>query len=214
MNKKYLLTFLLLGTVGMIASLAFLVFEVPTPRQSEAATAGQTLSVNVTSTLTFSVATSTLALGTLTPGAAVTATTSATATTNAAGGWTLSIKRDDADTTLDLSTDAATNFPDYTDWTYSTPNSANAATVGATLSFRAMTTGTDPALYNSTWWGADDTTNALYAGLPDTSQQMTTIGTYVGSSQTVVYKFRADAPATQKTGSYDGAITLTALVTL
>jgi hypothetical protein len=212
MNKKYLSIFLLLGAVGIVGSLVFFVFGVPNSKPAQADDEGQTISVSVTSTLTFSVATSTLALGTLTPGAPVTVETSATASTNASNGWTLSIKRDDADTTLDLSTDAATNFPDYTAWDSGTPNSNTAP--GATLSFRVMTTGTDAGLYNSTWWGSDDTTNAKYAGIPPTSQSIATIGSYVATSQTVAYKFRADAPATQKTGSYDGAITLTALVAI
>lgn len=198
--------------VGISALLLSFVFESSISKKVEASDQAQTISVSVTSTLTFSVATSTLAFGTLTPGAAVTATTSATVSTNAANGWTLSIKRDDANSTLDLSTDAATDFPDYTAWTYSSPNSTTSP--GATLSFRVMNTGTDAALYSSTWWGSDDTTNAKYAGLPPTSQSIATIGSYVATSQSVVYKFRADAPATQKTGSYDGAITLTALVSI
>lgn len=209
MRKNYFFVFPLVAAITLFGIVGFFVFGVPAPKMVEAATQGQTVSLSVTSTITFSVGSPTVSLGTLTPGAAITATTSASVSTNAANGWTLSIKRDDASSTLDMTTDATTDFPDYTAWNYSSPNSNT--TPGANLSFRVMSVGTDVALYNSTWWGSDDTTNAKYAGFPTTSQTIATIGSYVSSNQTVVYKFRADAPATQKTGSYDGAVTLTAL---
>lgn len=177
--------------------------------------ATQTISVYVTSTISLTLATTTVALATLTPGTPVTATTSAAVSTNNAGGWSFSSKRDDADTTLDLSTDAAVNFPDYTAWapgTYCSSAGNATSTPGATLSFRTYQAGTTPSeLYCTSYWGTNDA-SALYAGFPTASQLIAKNTAYSGSSQTVVYGLRADAPASQKTGSYDGSITMTALV--
>jgi len=205
--KKYISYFVVFGSIilGLVFSGAdFNVFEMGS--RVDAAVQGQTVSVAVTSTISFTVATSTITLNTLTPGTPVTATTSCETATNNAGGWTLSIKRDDADSTMDLTTDAANNFPDATAW-----NGGNSSgTPGANLSFRVYQTGTDAGLYSTTWWGTNDA-SPLYAGFPTANQSIATIATYSSSNQTVIYGLRADAPATQKTGSYDGAITLTAL---
>lgn len=205
--KKYIPYFIVFSLIvfGLIFSGAdFNVFKMNS--RVDAAIQGQTVSVSVTSTISFTVATSTIALSTLTPGTPVTATSSCQTATNASGGWTLSIKRDDADSTMDLTTEATTNFPDATAWN----GSNSSGTPGANLSFRVYQTGTDAGLYSSTWWGTNDS-SPLYAGFPTANQSIATIATYSGSNQNVVYGLRADAPATQKTGSYDGAITLTAL---
>lgn len=206
--RKYTPYFIVISLVvfGLVFSGAdFNVFKIGS-RSANAADEGQTLSVSVTSTISFTVATSTIALSTLTPGTPVTATTSCQMSTNNASGWTLSAKRNDADTTMDLTAEATTNFPDATAW-----NGSNSSeTPGANLSFRVYQTGTDTGLYSTAFWGTSDAA-PKYAGFPTSSQSIATIATYGGSAQTVVYGLRADAPATQKTGSYDGAITLTAL---
>lgn len=205
--RKYTPYLIILSLVvfGLVFSGAdFNVFKM-IPRV-DALTQGQNISVSVTSTISFTVATSTIALATLTPGTPVTATTSCETSTNNAGGWTLSAKRDDATSTMDLTTDETVDFPDATAWN----GSNSSGTPGTNLSFRVYQTGTGSGLYSTTWWGTTDA-SPLYAGFPTASQSIATIATYVSSAQTAVYGLRADAPSTQKTGSYAGAITLTAL---
>ncbi|MCX6781706.1 MAG: hypothetical protein NTW66_01090 [Candidatus Magasanikbacteria bacterium] len=174
----------------------------------------QTIVLSVTSTITLTLATSTVNLGTLAPGTPLSATTSLSVTTNDGNGWNLQVMRDDATTTLNLNGTSTpdTTFPDATAWAYATPNATTSANVGANLSFRIFQTGTDAALYNASWWGADDTApNALFAGFPATNQQLATIASYVGSAQAVAYGFRADAPGTQPGGTYSGTVTFTAI---
>lgn len=178
------------------------------------ATGTQTIVLTVTSTITLTLATSTVNLGTLAPGTPLNATTSLSVTTNDGNGWNLQVRRDDATTTLNLNGTSTpdTTFPDATDWTYATPNATTSANVGANLSFRVFQTGTDAALYNSSWWGSDDTApNALFAGFPAVDQQIATVASYVGAAQSVVYGFRADAPGTQPGGTYIGTVTFTAI---
>lgn len=174
--------------------------------------AGTTNLIALSIMLTLS--TSTINLGNFTPGFVVTATSSASVSVTSPTGWNLQTKRNDANSTLDLTTDAAVDFPDATAWDpTASAGSGNAATSpGTNFSFRVKQTGTDAALYNSTWWGANDTGGvAKYAGFPSASAKVSEVGSYVGSSQVVVYETRADSPATQKSGSYDGTITMTAL---
>ncbi|MBU0545647.1 hypothetical protein KKA13_00110, partial [Patescibacteria group bacterium] len=150
------------------------------------------------------------------PGSPNSATTSLSVTTNENNGWYLSVKRDDTTTTLNMNGAVAPDItlPDATAWTYASPNATTSANVGSNLSFRVYNTGTDAALYSAALWGADDTVpNALLAGFPATSQRIAGISSYVGSAQTVVYGFRADAPGTQQSGAYSGTITFTALST-
>lgn len=166
----------------------------------------QTLNLAVTSTITFNLATTTVALGTLTPGSAIISTTSCTITTNAANGWQLLVKRNNATATL-MHSDLTTAFPDATAWNGSNAN----ISPGSNLSFRVYQGGTT-AGYNATWWGSDDAQgNAKWAGFPTASVNVATTTSYAASAATVVYGFRVDAPATQKTGTYTGGITLTAL---
>ncbi len=174
-------------------------------------TGGQTLTTSVQAAITLTLATGTVPLGNLTPGTPIFATTSASIDTNNATGLTLQVNRNSATSTL-LHTDTTTTFPDYTAWNGSN-NSTTTNIIGANLHFKVANTGTDAGLYNSTFWGPNDTdgaSNARYAGFPSTSQTIASNAGYVGSTQTVVSRYRMDAPATQKTGSYSGGITYTA----
>ncbi|HRY36624.1 MAG TPA: hypothetical protein P5230_01935 [Candidatus Magasanikbacteria bacterium] len=168
----------------------------------------QTIVLYVTSTITLTLATSTINLGTLTPGTPITGNTSLTVTTNDYNGFNLQVKRDDGTSTLDLDASPTVDFPDATAWNYSSPNSS--ATPGANLSFRLMETGTDAALVSTTLWGADAGTK-LWAGFPSSNQRVTGIDSYVGAAQNVAYELRADAPATQQSGQYTGTVTFTAI---
>jgi hypothetical protein len=172
-----------------------------------------------TASISLSISTSTVDLGILVPGVENTATSTATVTVSGlSNGYYLAIKRDDADTTLDLSTDAATNFPDYTAWDpTANSNNGNATTTpGYTFSFRVQQTGTD--FYNTTWWGANDTAGtAEFAGFPASSLKIMECdigGSCDNGTTDTRIKYRLDAPISQKVGSYNGSITITALENL
>ncbi|MCX8016142.1 MAG: hypothetical protein N2692_02470 [Patescibacteria group bacterium] len=194
--------FILVGLVVLSSALVNQFYKI-----AQASDQSQTIQVTVTTTLTFSLATNTVALGVLTPGTPIIATTSCSVTTNSNSGWQLSAKRDDANSTLDLDSNQTVDFPDETAW-----NGSNSTdTPGSNLSFRVYQTGTTPAgLYNSTYWGTNDS-SPKWAGFPASSQEIATISTYQSSEQTVVYGFRIDAPISQPSGVYSGTITLTAL---
>jgi hypothetical protein len=168
----------------------------------------QTISLTVNQTITLTLSTSTLGLGSLTPGSPVSATSSATVATNAATGWNLKVNRLSSTSSPTIASGTIT-FPDAASW-----NGANNATTtpGATLSFKVANTGTDAGLYSSTFWGASDVDGtAKYAGFPTSSQTVATTSTYSGVSQTVVLRVRADSPATQQATNYTGSITITAI---
>jgi len=128
-------------------------------------------------------------------------------------GYNLSVKRDDSTSTLDMITEATTDFPDYTDWNPS--GSGNATTTpGNNLSFRVKQTGTT-ANYDSSWWGSDDILgNAKYGGFPVINSQFMNCPTCNWGTTVTVIDYRASAPLTQKSGSYNGTITITALANI
>jgi len=174
----------------------------------------QTINLTVNQTITLSLSSATLNLSSLTPGVPVSATSSATVSTNSATGWVMKVNRVSAASTLASS---SITFPDYTAWN-STGN-GNATTtdlIGANLHFRVMQTGTAAGIYSTTYWGSSDTDGAAgakYGGFPSSSSTATiaSTSTYAGTSQVVVLKVRADAPATQQATNYTGQITLTAI---
>jgi len=193
---------------AIVASLIVVaVFGVMQAMESKSATTDQVnLTVDVASVIDVTCPDPS-AFGTLTPGTPVTTTATCTTTTNNSTGYILEVKRDDADTTLDLSTDAATNITDKTAWD-STANAGdgNAATWSGTgLGFRVMQTGTDSG-YNATWWGSDDTlTNAKFAGLP--SAYDTILDASSSGETDAAVGFRLDVPAAQTAGTYTGTAT-------
>lgn len=174
-----------------------------------------TLDTTVLSTLTFTVDSATKSLGDLTPGTAVTATSTLTVGTNSSGGFTVKVVRNDADTTMDLTTDATVNITDQTAWNSGTPNSVLKSALensGDVLAFRVKQTGTAANCYSSTWWGTDDTdSNAKYAGFPPTTAQtIVSDTTYEAADVDIVALYYLDVATSQKTGTYDGKITYTA----
>lgn len=164
-----------------------------------------TLSVTVAQTITLAVDDNTVSLGTLTPGTPVSNSNICTVTTNAESGYDLAVKRDDADTTMDKTDEAATNITDKTAWNSTTPNSAAYSGTGLAFSVFAST-----ATKNTTWWGTGTTchdTNNLYAGFPTAYTNIMDHDTYSSNSTTTSICYRLDVPSTQKSGSYDGTIT-------
>lgn len=173
----------------------------------------QTINLTVNQTITLTLSTTTLTLPALTPGAPVSATSSATVVTNSDGGWQLEVKRDSSTSTLAYG--ATSTFPDATSW--NPTGSGNATTtdlVGANLHFKVATSGTTAALYSSTYWGPNDNdgaSNAKYAGHATSSQKVASRTDYAAGNQVVVLKVRANSPADQRSGAYTGTITITAI---
>lgn len=175
--------------------------------KSATATDQVNLSVSVTQALTLGCGAD-VNFGTLTPGVAVTGTSTCSVTTNAVG-YTLNVKRDDADTTMDLDSDATKNITDKTAWTSATPNGGTWSGTG--LGFRVKQTGTNSG-YNSTWWGTDDTApNAKYAGLPSSYDKILEYGSYSATATDTVIEYKLDVPASQPSGAYSGTVTFQAV---
>ncbi len=164
--------------------------------------------VDYTPTFTFSVDSPTKSLGPIDPGTPVTADTTLSITSGSANGVTIKAVRTDADTTMDLQTDAAVNITDKDDWVSATPNSA--AWSGTGLGFRVKETGTETNYWSETWWGLDAGT-PLFAGFPAAAE---TISTYSGSTAGefyIIVQYKLDVLKSQKTGTYAGGVTYTAI---
>jgi hypothetical protein len=178
-----------------------------TANASTSTSTTQTINVTVNQVITLSLGTSTLTLPSLTPGAPVTATTSATVTTNASAGWQLDFSRNSATSTIASGT---ITFPDATPFNGSNATTtANLTNGGQVLAFRAYQTGTSAGIYNTATWGTNDTTNALWAGFPTSTITAVSTSSYIGSAQTIVYGVYANSPATQVATTYSGTITVT-----
>ena len=166
--------------------------------------------------LTFSIDLSNFDVGTVTPGSPVTATNTLTVATSNATGFNIKIKRNDSDTTIDLDSDAAVNFPDRLAWDPTGSGNASIWLVSdREFGFRVRQTGTDGDNYNATWWGSDDTdTNAKLAGFPNTSKTIVNRTTNpLGETDSVVI-YKLDSLNSQRTGVYSGSITYSAVVNL
>ncbi|MSR76260.1 MAG: hypothetical protein EXS68_01550 [Candidatus Ryanbacteria bacterium] len=172
--------------------------------------------------LTFTVDSSSAAFGTLSPGTLVSSSNTLTTFTNNSTGLIITVERDDTDSTMDLTTDAATNISDKTNWDATANTNAGNATASTTesqtLQFRIRSSGTDSGNYSSTWWGSNDkTANAKFAGFP-LSSASTNIKTIINRTSASspetdsVVLYNLDVPPGQKTGSYSGGITYTATV--
>lgn len=189
---------------GLFLAVAFFLFGRADFSQGATATDQVNLSVTVAETISLACGAD-VDLSTLTPGTPVSGSTVCTTTTNANGGYDLSVKRDDADTTMDHSTDDTTNITDKTAWNRTTPNAAAYATTGLAFSVFAST-----ATKNTTWWGTGTSchdANSLYAGFPTAYTNIMEHSAYSSGSTTTSICYRVDVPTTQKSGSYTGAVT-------
>ncbi len=127
----------------------------PAANASTSTSTTQTINLTVNEVITLSLLGANLNLPALTPGTPVTATTSATVTTNASAGWQLDIARNSATSTIASGT---ITFPDQTPFTgANATTSANLQNGGKVLAFRAYQTGTSAGVYNTSTWGTDDT---------------------------------------------------------
>lgn len=141
-----------------------------------------TFTTGAASSLTFTVSTNNFP--TITPGSAVFATTTLSVDTNNTSGWNITVSRDDADTTLDLDTDATVNITDQTAWApgAATTTAGNAVRIssldstGDVLGLRVMTASGTVAFRAGSWWGTTDayvdSATTLWAGLPSTAKQI------------------------------------------
>jgi hypothetical protein len=201
-NKRKKRIIFSLSSLFLVA--IFFLFQCADFSQGATATDQVNLSVTVAETISLDCGAD-VNLGTLTPGTPVSASSVCTTTTNANGGYDVSVKRDDADTTMDHSTDASTNITDKTAWDRTTPNAVTYATTGLAFSVFAST-----ATKNTTWWGSGsachDASN-LYAGFPTTYTNIMEHASYSAASTTTSICYRVDVPATQKSGSYTGSVT-------
>ncbi len=164
-------------------------------------------------TITLTLSSSTVALGSFTPGTAVTATTTASVTiSGGTNGYSLKINRTSVTSTLASST---ITFPDYTAWNPGsgcTAGQGNGSTApGAVFSFRVRQTGTDSS-YCGIWWGTNDTNGtAIFAGMPTSSQTIANATSSNSGTTVTTVQYRADAPATQQATNYAGTVTFTAI---
>ena len=194
------------------AYLARILFAMDLP--SDSTTLTTTIQSNISLSCTQSGQTNdtTLEFGTLTPGTPLTQSLTCAVTTNSPNGYTLTTQRNDADTTMDKTTDNTQNITDRTNWDPQNPN--------ATL-WQTNDTGLAFTVYNSTankntqWWGTGTShtdTNNLYAGLPHTAQSIMTYTHYNQNTTTTDIAYKLDIPTTQQAGIYDGIVTYQATV--
>lgn len=167
---------------------------------------------------TFTIDSNSTSFGSIVPGTLSSGTSVLSVTTSNASGFTIYGKRDDADTTLDLDTDAVTNIPDKTAWSAgvdcsSAGNATASTTEPLTLQFRIRQSGTDSSNYCSAWWGTNDTTaSALFAGLPSANEEIVYRESAALTQSDSVILYNLNLPASQEVGDYSGSVTYTAVV--
>lgn len=183
-----------------------------------------TLTVTVAPAVTFTV--STASFGTLTPATPLFATSTLSVSTNATGGWNITLFGNNqgsgaASTTLYLSpTTYATNIADGAEWipAAATTSAGNAVAITSGddfLYFRVMTASGSVPFRAATWWGTDDTpfTNARWAGIASSTVQRKIGSVSSGFSTTTTQlntvQYYLDVPASQPQGLYTGDLTYT-----
>ncbi len=135
-------------------------------------------------------------LGTITPGSPNTATTTATVTTDAWGGYELLISENHS---LTHTVDGTTTIADYAG-TIATPTAWSGTGLGFTV-----TNGSGVAAK----WGTSPNNN--YAGIPTTDTVFHDKSGYTSGGDDTVVEYKADVPSTQKSGTYTNTVTYTAI---
>ncbi len=140
-------------------------------------------------------------------------TTTCTVTTNDAEGYNLSVVDDrGASNTLyheTLSASPDGQIQDKTPWDPTGSGNAQAWT-GDGMGFGILSS---EATKNSTWWGTGNTcddTNQLYAGFPNTDQNILEHTSYTNTATDTEICYRVNVPSTQIAGEYTGSVTYTA----
>jgi hypothetical protein len=165
---------------------------------------GTNINTTIAETISLNCTNDTVPLGTLTPGLPLTANSVCSVTSNANGGYTLSVKRDDASSTLDRDSDATTKIDDKNQWNPTTPNAQS--WTGTGLGFTVYSAPNK----ESSWWGTgtnQDDPNNLYAGFPTTQTNIMQYPTYSSTATETHIGYKLDVPTTQKSGTYSGTVT-------
>ncbi len=164
--------------------------------------------------ISFTIDSNTVNLGSVTPAVSATGSSILSIATSNINGFSIKVKRNESDATLDLNDDSTINIPDRTTWDPAGSGNAGVWESGDRyLGFRVQQTDTDSGNYNSTWWGSDDSdSNAKFAGFPSTSQTIVnrTSSSTPATDSKVLYKL--NVPNSQPTGDYSGGITYTVIV--
>lgn len=209
MNKKIKnIKFIRATAVSVLIAAVFAVFQAMEFSQGASDTDQVTLSLTVNEALSLGCGAD-VNIGSLTPGTPIYNSSTCTVSTNDEDGYDLQVKRDDADTTLDNTSDASANITDKTAWDPTAGAGAgNAATWSGTgLGFSVYAS---DATKNTTWWGtgtACDDANNKYAGFPAAYANIMEHTSYSATDTTTSVCYKVDTAATQKSGSYDGTIT-------
>lgn len=183
-------------------------------RYSEAATDTVSLTANVTGALTLGLSSASYSFGDLTPGTPVRGSSGIdiNVETSSANGYTLAVHDSiaGANSAL-LHTDTTTRIADYSSLIASPTTWNNGTDTG--LGFTAYSAETSKEIK----WGSGTTyndANNTYAGVPQNATVFHTSPNYKAGVDTTSISFILDVPVDQKTGSYSGIVTVTALPTL
>jgi len=172
--------------------------------------------------LTFTIDTNSVFIGSNTPGTPIASSSVLTVNTNNSAGYNIKINRASTTPTLFLNSYTISDTPNGNNWTAPTATSTAGPsaiwTSGATkgLGFRLNQTGTVTNTYSTAWWGTDDTSaNALYSGISTSTAAQkianTTLGS--GSNENTTVEYKLDVSNTQAAGDYNSSpITFTATV--
>ena len=166
--------------------------------------------------LTFVVDSNSEAFPSFSPGTAVSTSSILYMNTTNSTGLNVSVTRSNSTSTLMLGGSSVIGIPDTTSWTpgnncSTSGNSAASTSQPLTLKFRIKQSGTDSGNYCSAWWGANDTSTALFAGLPTTSQKIINRSTASSPTTTATVLYSINAPTSQNVGTYTGTVTYTAV---
>jgi hypothetical protein len=198
----------------LAAGCALVAYPFTTAAQAATDSETPTLTVTVQAAITLTLPVTTIAFPALTPGTPVATSSTSTIATNNSTGFNFALSRSDDNATMDLTTNAAVDIPDMTEWvpaaatTSAGRSEAYAATTS--LAFRVPITGTTTCLQAATWWGVDG--SPLYAGIPTSSaasKKIADCSVYQGSNSSLPIWYKLDVPTTQQTGNYDGTVTYT-----
>jgi hypothetical protein len=179
------------------------------------ATSSEVSATPTAPSLTFVIDSGTQNLPSITPGTLVATSSILTVKTTNPSGFVVTLARSNNAATLLLSTDSSTTISDKTDWmapaaTTTTGNTTASTTQTQTLQFRLWKAVTDPQDYSTIWWGSDDSSaNALFAGIPSTTQTIVNSSISAPATTTMRVLYDLSVPTTQKTGTYNGNIVYT-----
>lgn len=176
----------------------------------------------IAASLTFTIDTPSVFIGSFTPGTPIASSTVLTVNTNNSTGYNITINRASTTPTLFFNDKTVSDIPNSNNWT--APSATTTAgpsaiwTDGATvgLGFRIKQTGTNSGAYHSAWWGADDASgNAKYSGISTSTaaQKISHQNLGSGSNENVTVNYRIDVSSNQSSGAYiSSPVTYTATV--